>query len=488
MSELAKKVILSVFSFFIIVTVLVSMFQDFSLKRLFFFCMVLLMVFILLKVPVLQKLRFERPRLILFLIAGIALIPRVIWVNLVLVDPKSDFYTLHTLSDALSHGQILYPKYISLFPHVFGYSRILSVIYGIFGSKTLTAVYFNIAVTMGILLLIYFLGKRFYDVKTGLTAAAIYACWPSQIFYNTLVLTEPVYILGILCILTLYCVVTDKIHSKPGLLLFFFGLGITAGFLKYIRPACLIVVLSIILHYLVIRADSHGNEKQMGLRWFKASAVLTLLIAYCLTSAALLRGIEKTIDMDVASQSGGFNLFVGMNELSKGKWSSGDSALLQPMIDKGLSSTEIQNAFRDMGIKRLKSMSVLAHLKHQINKNGVMWGSDSECLGYIQLSISAGSHINLSKHSFWLTQVCNGYYFIFVILSLLAFILLGKRLSPDSYLLYLYILGTVAVHMLVEVHGRYHYPVIPLICILAAAALTQGHIGFPVKKLQNKAV
>ncbi len=473
MEYISKRIVIIVFSIFAGFTFLLSVTRELSLSKLIFYALVVLMVLLLLKFPILKKWEIKNPRLILLVICVIAFIPRIIWVNLIFVDPKSDFYTLHTLADALSQGKMLYPKYVSLFPHVFGYSKVLSVVYGIFGSTPTTAVYFNILVNMVILLLIYSFGKHFYDVKTGLIAALIYACWPSQIFYNTLVLTEPVYVLGVLFILWAYCRITGRSHGRFSLFIGFAVLGILAGLLKYIRPASLLVVLSIILHFLFIRNDN-PNEKDIHKRlWFKVCLALVLFVTYSFTALIVLNGIERKVGMDVANQSGGFNLFVGMNASSNGKWSADDSALLQPMIDKGMSSSEIQDTFKDMGIERIKYMDLLTHIQHQINKNRVMWGSDSDSLGYTKLALSGKSRINLAKHFDWLSLISNSYYFVFLLLSLMSLILLREKLSSDSFVIMLYILGTVAVHMIVEVHGRYHYPVIPLFCVLASSVLTQ---------------
>lgn len=484
MDSLVRKIIIVVFSLFVAITFLVFVIHnEMTSTHIIDISLILLVVALLVWFARRKQFEIHKSRLILLLIVGGSLIPRIIWVNLVHVVPKSDFYTIHTLAAALTQGELLYPIYISLFPHVFGYSKVLSIFYAIGGPSPFTAIYLNIALNVGILLLLYYLGSKFYNVKTGLIASAIYAFWPSQFLYNTLVLTEPFYTFGVLSIVCLYLLVIERARNKAVTVLAFCGLGIVAGLLKYIRPTALIVVLSIIIHYLFFmknepskKNEPENNRKKFSAVWMRVGLSVILAFFYSLTSTIVLDGIEGKIGVEIARQSTGFNLFVGMNGASKGKWSAEDSALLQPMIDQGMSAAEIHDAFFDMGMDRIKNRGFLAHLQHQLNKNYVMWGSDSESLGYTQLSFSETSHIELSRHIGWLSHITNIYYFIFLLLAFLSIILLKEQLSVHSLILHLYILGTVAVHMLVEVHGRYHYPAIPLICVLAAATLGQNEI------------
>lgn len=49
--------------------------------------------------------------------------------------------------------------------------------------------------------------------KTELVSAVIYAFWPSQIFYNSLVLTEPFFTLGILFLIAFYLYTIKRIKN-----------------------------------------------------------------------------------------------------------------------------------------------------------------------------------------------------------------------------------------------------------------------------------
>ena len=476
MEKIIKKIFMIVFSIFVCVTFILFVIQrEFSIKYLILSVLVLFGAVVSLQLHMLFKKEINNPVLLLILIAVASLVPRIIWVLLVHVIPQSDFYTYHSLAEALAQGNILYPKFISLFPHVLGYSKVLSLVYTVFGARPETAVIFNIVLNLGILFLLYTLGKLFYDEKTGLIAALIYAFWPSQIFYNALVLTEPFFTFCTLFVIVLYLVIIRNIKKPRCLILSFIGIGVAAGLLKYIRPASVIMLLSIMIHYLFLQqTKTVSNKERNKLYLYKAGLILIILISYSLTSSFILNCIGHRVGFEAAGNSSGFYILVGLSQESEGRWNQEDSSLLDPMISQGMTSENMQKIYSDMGIERLKNMNLLSFIQLQINKNRHMWGNDCKGISYAQNSISNTSHISISKHSKWLIFIADGYYFVFLLLSCAAFYVARGKLATDSYILYLFILGTVAAHMLVEVHSRYHYTAVPLLCVLAAAVFTRN--------------
>ncbi|MDD4296613.1 MAG: glycosyltransferase family 39 protein [Ruminiclostridium sp.] len=183
MEQFVKKTITLVFCIFAIITSLLFIIsEEFSMENLLFPIVIITISCILAKFPYLYRVKIERPIVALLVISFLALSIRIIWVSLVQVTPESDFYTYHTLSQNILQNNVSNSVFVSLFPHVFGFSKVLSFFYAIFGSNPITAVYFNIVLSIGILILLYYLGKNLIDANTGLAAAAIYAFWPSQIF------------------------------------------------------------------------------------------------------------------------------------------------------------------------------------------------------------------------------------------------------------------------------------------------------------------
>lgn len=568
MEQFVKNTITLVFCIFAIITSLLFIIsEEFSIENLLFPIVIITISCILAKFPYLYRVKIERPIVALLVISFLALSIRIIWVSLVQVIPESDFYTYHTLSQNILQNNVSNSVFVSLFPHVFGFSKVLSFFYEIFGSNPITAVYFNIVLSIGILILVYYLGKNLIDANTGLAAAAIYAFWPSQIFFNTFVLTEPLYTFGVLLIICFYFVIINKVKKPIYLFLSFLILGSVIGFLKLIRPSASILLLSILIHYFFIakkkiaysnntllnRSSNTGLnpknnfsgdvsnkipykvkevkvktnllipglsllklktsllkkktslfkprtnrckqkesllkqnanlfKKKTTLPWTKASilntgakaALSAVLVLSCslITSVSIDR-IEDKIGIDTARHTSGFYLLVGANLEGKGKYNNKDAAILQAMLNGGMPADMIQRHLSESGIKRFLESDIMSQISHQINKNKYMWRIDSDSISFTKATISPTSHINIEKHSVWLSEVANFYYSVFFLLALSSIFFLRNKIPPFYFVFYLFILGTVAAHMLVEVQSRYHYPVVPVFCILAATVLTRA--------------
>ncbi len=78
----------------------------------------------------------------------------------------------------------------SVFPHLTGYPLILSYVFRVFGTEVEVARWFNLFCTLVSILLLYQLGKIMFSAKTGRIAALLFAFWPGQIFYISVLAAE----------------------------------------------------------------------------------------------------------------------------------------------------------------------------------------------------------------------------------------------------------------------------------------------------------
>ena len=76
------------------------------------------------------------------------------------------------------------------------------------------------------------------------------------------------------------------------------------------------------------------------------------------------------------------------------------------------------------------------------------------------------------RHTELFSKACNSFYYGIVLLSLAGAVQLWRRGAGSAALLApLYVLGLTSAQMLVEVAGRYHYSLIPMLVLVAQAGL-----------------
>ena len=104
----------------------------------------------------------------------------------------------------------------------------------------------------------------------------------------------------------------------------------------------------------------------------------------------------------------------------------------------------------------------------------VFLGSDSACVGYSS---------SVVRHTKELSLACDGFYYLLLLLAAMGGGTLWRSGEGGGALLFpLYVLGLTAAQMLVEVAGRYHYSLLPVLMLLATAALAPGR----QKNLKNR--
>ena len=69
--------------------------------------------------------------------------------------------------------------------------------------------------------------------------------------------------------------------------------------------------------------------------------------------------------------------------------------------------------------------------------------------------------------------LCNGFYYACLFLALAGTVRLWRQKTGTIALMApLYVLGLTSAQMLVEVAGRYHYSVLPMLMLMAQAAIS----------------
>lgn len=372
------------------------------------------------------------------------------WIYMVRIEPLADYETYFNYAKALSESFFAPDRYVALFPHIFGYSWFLSLFIKIFGAGELLAPVIN-AVMSCISGIIIF--RIMYRIKNEKAASLAYLLWifcPSQTIYNSLVLSDLFYTTAILAFILVLTELKPKFLRVS-------AFGILSGFLlravNITRPIAAILIIALFIWIFVLRTNElKSNFKKLWLPFLGCT-----LLVYVLTGNAWGGYVKNRLGEEPASVPG-YNIMVGFNMNSLGTWNLEDSALLTKYSNEnGASALSAQNKMLD-DAKELLSSGEVDFLKLFKNKLITFLGVDSSAVYYHQSVLPDTEKL--------LTDLCNTFYYMVIILVLFAFPKLIKysRKTPISVVL-LYIIGLTLAQMLVEVAGRYHYSIIPMLII-----------------------
>lgn len=405
--------------------------------------------------------------LYLFIIFVLSTLPRLWLINSLSVTPNADFATYHKLAVALSEGGVSNNRYISIFPHVLGYPEWLSGLYKLFGQDVRVAQYTNLVLYALMGILVYLIGSRFMRKGNALFAALFTVLLPSNILYTVLVSTEALF--SVLCLLSVYLYLrwggTGRLINR---LPVFFLLGILLAMGNAVRPLALIFLIALVL-YDLFTFKVTGLKSLIGV---KLLPVLVFIGSFFILTGLHTNQISKTIGMEAAASPLGFNLYVGLNTDARGAWNEADAKVFDGLVrNDALSAQGIQDTFRALAMDRLKAMKKPIPL-FILDKMATMWGNDSIAVSYIKNGYQKEQSIlDMDARQAQLYLICGFAYGVLLLISFYSLVVSWKDQNRPVLLFILFILGIAALHLMVEASGRYHYPAIPFLALLAASGL-----------------
>lgn len=391
------------------------------------------------------------------ILTALCLVLKGAWVALVRVPLSGDYATFWGYAEWLAKlPELNNGRYMALFPHIFGYASFLSWFIRIFGSGELLAQLVNVALTALSGSFLFLLARRWWGLSAGIAVYLLWVLCPSQTIYNSLVLSEPLYTALLLGVLLLLTAGEDR-EKRPVLL------GGAAGLLlrwfNGVRPIALVVVIALLLWRFLLKPE--GLLRREGRR-FWLPALAALLAVYLVTGPLWQAHMARRIGEEPASTPG-YSVLVGFNQQYSGQWNQGDSdLLLSRSAQPGVTAQQAQEEAMAAAKARITSGDIsFFHLMKE--KMRVFLGTDQACVGYVS---------SVLRHTTLFSLACNSFYYGAILLAGWGLIRLWRQGSRSLVLLLpLYLLGLTAAQMLVEVAGRYHYSLIPVLLLLGQGAL-----------------
>ena len=387
------------------------------------------------------------------------------WVLAFRLEPSGDYATFYNTAADLARGQPLRSaEYVAMFPHILGYAAFLSLFMRLFGVSALAASVLNVLLTTASGVLLYRLCLRWWGKRAALIAFALWILCPSKLLYNTMVLSEPFYTCLLLLFLTLLSALERRLPEKRGRLQRFGLWGLAAGvllrMLNAARPVAAVPILALLIWLLLLR----GRAQRKGSFGPWALFVCLLVLSYAASGTAW-DAYARSVLGETPAAMPGYNIYVGFNEESGGSYSTEDAELLMhyryEVYGNAAQAQEkmLQEAEGRIRSGQIDFGSLLAR------KLRTFLGNDEGGAYYSRLRMDA------RQYALW-SAASNVYFYALVLLSLAGCLWLCREEERRCILLApLYVLGLTLAQMLVEVAGRYHYSILPMLILLAAAFL-----------------
>ncbi|MFZ5979212.1 MAG: glycosyltransferase family 39 protein [Candidatus Zixiibacteriota bacterium] len=207
--------------------------------------------------------------------------------------------------------------------HIFGdttyfrapfYIYCLGFLYALFGFSYWVGRLFGIAIGLASILMTYMTGRRLFNPRLGLIAAAIQTVYPVIIFFESELLLDPLFMLLLQFAVYRFLVWRDRPEYRQ-----IFICGLLFGLAAITRPTALALAGVIIL--LVLFKDKKIVRENLK------TAVLFVVGLFLIISPIFVRNLAVARDPVLIASQGGINLYIGNNDTADGS----SAALPEPL-------------------------------------------------------------------------------------------------------------------------------------------------------------
>jgi 4-amino-4-deoxy-L-arabinose transferase-like glycosyltransferase len=366
-----------------------------------------------------------------------------------------------------------------------GYSGLVASLYFVFGRNLLAPKALNVFLGAATVVAVYFLGVRLFDRRVGLTAAALLALFPNQIFFSTLVMTEVLFaaLLTLVTLLVVLWTLPPSPEANPSLgeradppggaavrpptaegddqpaAYKLLVLGLLLGYGAITRGEGGMVVVAVLLIWWLARSDWRP--------FLRRSALLLVGVAVVMAPWTIRNFIVFRAPVFV-STAVGYALWQGNRADAYTPHDWGFDAKFYdeyanvpyPRKEVEINNAEMREAWNfiihNPGTETGLMFKKLYHLYRE-DANGLVWIDQHGGQSSIPDSLEPK-----------LTTVANSYYFVVLGWAALTVPFWFSLRDRSRFLLPLMILILTAAHLVFIPNPRYHFAFIPIICVLAA--------------------
>lgn len=399
------------------------------------------------KIPNIIKKFFP---IIIFIISFII---RYCFLNILKIEPISDFAVLLNASLNLQKGinVMLDNMYFIRWGYQSGYVLYQTLILSIFNSVQAIHI-FDCIYTSSICCLIYYIGKRIFKKETIIIPSILYTIYIFGILYTGVLTNQHLF-----TFLTLIAILILTINNEKLKYWKYVFTAIILAFANIIRPESIILICSIIGY------EFFKITKKENIKSFILNITILIFVYLIITQSVSLIIKESNINSVGLKNTNMLWKFVcGFDIESNGGYSTRGEAVIE---DK-----EQEIIFIKENLKELCSFKIFRFIKNKIQifwgdeaYNWVFDGVEENIYNFGDIQISGKSiikYVNIIDKTFYI------YIFIFALLSIVYSI--KKNNNKEKNLLIIILAIISIIYLLVEVQPRYAYTAKVILFILAA--------------------
>jgi 4-amino-4-deoxy-L-arabinose transferase-like glycosyltransferase len=392
------------------------------------------------------------PKGLWFAVIGSAFLVRILWALRIPISPVSDCHAYDTFARNLANGLVY--GFDGISPSAYwpvGTSFMYSLVYRIFdpeqwGYGPIAAL--NILVGVAIVVLGMELGRRWFGRAVGLATGAILAVWPLHVQFSTVIASEQIF--------TLLCIAGVLAWAEPGDRR---GLaraclaGVIFAAATYVRPTAALLPL--------VLAGS-AWLRGCSFRSASAQAALAVMIMAVLVAPWSVRNTRAFGQFVVVSTNGGANLWMGNNPETTGHYM--DLPEMPPEFNEAQVDTQLGREARQYIMEQPLAFAVRTVVKavrlHERETIGIVWNEPS-----LQAMMGPGSlkTMKIASQAYWVVALLAGLCGAAILASRWRY----KAAVHPAIAIWGYF---TAVHAVIVIQDRYHFPATPVIASLAALA------------------
>jgi 4-amino-4-deoxy-L-arabinose transferase-like glycosyltransferase len=392
----------------------------------------------------------------------LALVLRGVWVVTVNPDPLDGrfddtlFYDRSATALAEGKGYINFEqKPTARWP--IGYSALVASLYVVFGRNLLAPKALNVFLGAATVVAVYVLAARLFDRRVGLTAAALLALFPSQIFFSTLVMTEVLFA-ALLTLVVLLVVLWTLGDERPAVYKLL-ALGLLLGYGAITRGEGSAVVVAVLLIWWLARS---------GWRSFLRRSVLLLAGVAAVMAPWTIRNFITFHAPVFISTAVGSALWQGnrADAYTPHDWGF-DTKFYDEFADVPYPEKEVKMNNAAMR----EAVDFIVH--NPRTEAGLVFKKfyhlyQEDAIGLVWIDQTGGQRSIPSSLEPKLETVANAYYFVVLGWAILTVPFWFSYRDRSRFLLFLVVVVLTAAHLVFIPNPRYHFAFIPIFCILAA--------------------